>query len=156
MNSGGYFFLLSREQAICSLPRPMMYPPSPISSKSQKREVSARIGRFMKVPARTIRAKVSITIGRHDRCSQLPRASSRIVFFVYSIYQILEFTIFKISVSSCFFSLPGRVRRSTTSPTALTRLVTGFMYFFCLDISRLLPSKNSSVSRVDGRGYRIP
>ena len=105
---------------------PTTYPPNPISSKSQKREVSESIGTFINVPTKTIVAKVSITKGRQERCNQFPLVSStpilaRACTKSRSIYCIN----FCKSVSNCFFSLAGRVSRSTNRLTASTTFVTG-------------------------------
>ena len=55
---------------------PTTYPPNPISNKSQNREVSASIGKLVKVPIKITLANVNITSGRHDRCNQFPFTSS--------------------------------------------------------------------------------
>ena len=100
---------------------PTTYPPSPISSKSQKREVSARIGKQVNVPTRIITANINITSGRHERCSQFPRASSPTTAALDSKRCRSRSAITRrISVSSFFFSRAGSVKRSITSPTELT------------------------------------
>lgn len=109
----GYFvFALRSKLAIFSPLRPTTYPPKPISNKSQKREVSARIGRLVNVPARIITANVSITSGRHERCNQLPRASSPSTVACAAAPCRSSSTITRIkSASNCFF-LPSRERQA--------------------------------------------
>ena len=49
----------------------------PSSSKSHNRDFSANSGKSKNTPASTIPVNASITIGRHERCSQFPSASVR-------------------------------------------------------------------------------
>lgn len=95
--------------AIFSPLLPTTYPPNPISSKSQKREVSESIGTFINVPTKTIVAKVSITKGRQERCNQFPLVSSTTILArACTKSRSISCINFCKSVSNCFFSLAGR------------------------------------------------
>ena len=123
--------------AIFSPLLPTTYPPNPISSKSQNREVSANTGKSVNIPANITTAKASISTGRHDRCNQLPRASSPTTRACIST---LWHSFSNKAVSSyCFkrfFSAEERERRSTTLATVskipfmmITILSLDFWYF---------------------------
>ncbi len=62
-----------------SILRPMTYPPRPISSKFQNSDVFSSKGIGINAPSRTINVNASMTMGRHDFCSQFPCASVRMI-----------------------------------------------------------------------------
>ena len=121
--------------AIFSPLLPTTYPPNPISSKSQNREVSANMGKLVKVPISTITANINITNGRHERCSQFPAASALITPARASIIsRSRSYTNLNISACNPEALLgvdPDRLTRASRSETAIQPYVNAVMSNGC-------------------------
>ena len=126
-----YFHFFDNKLSVTFSPLlPITYPPSPISSKSQNREVSDNMGKLVKVPISTITANINITNGRHERCSQFPAASALITPARASIIsRSRSYTSLRISACNSFFSRAGSVKPLITPLIALTTSAIGFISF---------------------------
>ena len=98
----------------------------------------------MNIPSNTTEENTSITIGRHERCSQFPCDSERITEDCSRCKSASkrESTSVKLA-RNCIFSFEERVSESITSPISLTKFDNIFIFSFL----KVLHSSNNFIPK---------